>query len=76
MQPYAGEFVITALNGAEVARVTTNQQGQATVELPPGKYILGVRTEDLYPRVVPVKVNILASRYVYISLSLDSGLRR
>ncbi len=75
VQPYTGEFVITALNGAEVARVMTNQYGQATSNLPPGKYILGVRTENIYPLAAPVKVDILADRYVHISFSLDSGLR-
>jgi hypothetical protein len=74
VRPYAGEFVITELNGAEVTRVVTNPAGQATVELPPGKYILGVRTEDVYPLAAPVKVNVLADRYAHISLSLDSGL--
>ena len=75
VQPYAGEFVITELNGAVVTSVMTNQEGQATVELPPGKYILGVRTENVYPLAAPVKINILPDRYVHISLSLDSGLQ-
>ncbi|CAG0931428.1 hypothetical protein TFLX_02156 [Thermoflexales bacterium] len=73
LRPYSGEFVITTLNGAEVARVMTDDEGQATVDLPPGKYILGVRTEEIYPLAAPVKVNVLADRYVHISLSLDSG---
>ena len=68
--------MITALNGAEVTRVVTNQTGQATVDLPPGKYLLGVRTEDIYPLAAPVKVDVLADRYVHISLSLDAGPRR
>jgi hypothetical protein len=74
VRPYAGEFVITALNGAEVARVMTNQQGQATINLPPGKYILGARTENIYPLAAPVKINVLAGRFVHILISLDSGL--
>ena len=76
VQPYAGEFVVTGLNYAEVTRVVTNHEGQATVELPPGKYILGVRTEGIYPLAAPVKVNVLADRYASISFSLDSGMRR
>ena len=75
VQPYAGEFMITELNGAVVASVVTNNEGQATVELPPGRYILGVKTENIYPLAAPVKVNVLANRYVVISFSLDSGLR-
>ncbi len=70
VQPYAGEFVVTALYGAEVTRVMTDYRGQATVNLPPGKYILGVRTENIYPLSTPVRVNILADRYARISLHL------
>jgi len=73
VQPYAGEFVVTALNGAEVTRVTTNYAGQATVDLPPGEYLLGVRTEDIYPLAAPIKVNVFADRYASVSFSLDAG---
>ena len=72
-QPYAGEFVVTALNGAEVTRVMTNYQGQALVDLPPGRYIVGARTENIYPYAAPVIVNVIADRYAYVSFRLDSG---
>ena len=72
-QPYAGEFVITELNGAEVTRVFTNHDGQATVHLPPGQYLLGVRTEEIYPLAAPATVNILANRYVSVDMSLIAG---
>ena len=75
VQPYVGEFVVTEPNGAVVTSVMTNSDGQATIDLPPGKYILGVRTESIYPLAAPVRVNVLADRYVVIFLSLDSGLR-
>lgn len=75
IRPYAGEFVVTALNGAEVTRVMTNYQGQAIVALLPGRYIVGVRTENFYPRAAPMIVNVLPGRYAYVSFRLDSGLR-
>src|SRR5262245_18947938 len=53
-QPYAGEFVVTELNGAEVARVLTNYQGQAMVNVTPGRYLVGVRTENIYPYAAPL----------------------
>ncbi len=68
--PYAGEFVITELNGAEVTRVFTNQDGRATVNLPPGLYLVGVRTEEIYPLAAPVTVDILANHYVSVNMSL------
>jgi hypothetical protein len=75
LQPYAGEFVVTALNGAEVTRAMTNFQGRAIVALPPGRYIVGVRTENIYPLSAPKIVNVLPGRYAYVSFRLDSGLR-
>jgi hypothetical protein len=75
IQPYTGEFVVTALNGAEVTRVATNYAGQATIALPPGKYIVGVRTENIYPWAPPLRVNVLADRYASVAFSLDSGVR-
>ncbi len=72
-QPFAGEFVVTALNGAEVARVVTNYLGQAMVDLPPGWYLVGVRTESYYPRAAPVMINVFANRYTGVSFRIDSG---
>ena len=72
-QPYAGEFVVTELNGAEVTRVMTNYVGQAAVNLPPGRYLVGVRTEDYYPYAAPLIVNVLPDRYAYVSFRLDPG---
>ena len=72
-QPYAGEFVVTELNGAEVARVLTNYQGQVMVNLSPGRYLVGVRTESIYPYSAPLIVNVLPGRYTSITFRLDSG---
>jgi len=72
-QLYAGEFVVTALNGAEVTRVWTNFLGQAAVSLPPGRYLIGARTESIYPRAAPAIVDVVADRYTYVSLRLDAG---
>lgn len=74
-QPYAGEFVVTALNGAEVARLRTNYLGQAVAALPPGRYLVGVRTETLYPRAAPVTMDVIADRYTYVVLRLEAGPR-
>jgi hypothetical protein len=62
-QPYAGEFVVTTYNGAEVARVVTNWSGQGMVSLPPGRYIVGVRTTGYYPQAAPVYVSVYANSY-------------
>jgi len=74
VQPYAGEFVVTELNGAVVTDVMTNNEGQVIIHLPPGKYILGAKTESVYPLAAPVKVDVLSDQYVHILINLDSGL--
>ena len=72
-RPYIGEFVVTELNGAEVTRVMTNYWGQAVVNLSPGRYLIGARTETIYPRAAPVVVDIADNGYVSIWLRLDAG---
>ncbi len=73
-QPFAGEFVVTTLNGAEVTRVMTNYLGQATVDLPPGWYIVGVRTESYYPHAAPMIVDVLTNHYTNVFFRIDSDL--
>ncbi len=75
LQPYTGEFVVTALNGAEVTRVMTNYLGQAKIDLPPGWYIVGVRTESYYPHASPMIVNVIANRYTSVVFRVDLGLQ-
>ncbi len=72
-RPYLGVFVVTELNGAVVTYVMTNEQGQAMVDLPPGRYLIGAQTENIYPRAAPVIVNVLANRYAYVAFQLDAG---
>jgi len=73
LQTYTGEFVVTALNGAEVTRVMTNYLGQARVDLPPGWYMVGVRTETYYPRAAPAIINVPASGYTSVFFRVDLG---
>jgi hypothetical protein len=75
-QPYMGEFVVTAPNGAEVARVMTNWAGQATVNVPPGRYIVGVRTAGYYPQAAPVAVSVYLDHYASVWISLNAGPRQ
>ncbi len=72
-RPYIGEFVVTALNGTEIARVMTNYWGQARVDLVPGRYLVGVMTDNVYPRAAPVVVDIVANRYAFVALHLEAG---
>jgi hypothetical protein len=75
-EPYAGEFVVTTYNGAEVARVMTNWSGQGLVSLPPGRYIVGVRTASYYPQAAPVAVSVYADSYASAWFNLTAGPRQ
>ncbi len=74
-QPYQGLFVVTTAAGAEVARVTTDQNGQATIDLPPGDYIVTPKVEGKSPSGAPTNVTIVAGQYVEVNVELDSGMR-
>ena len=74
-QPYAGLFSVMDNTGAEVMRVTTDQNGQATIDLPPGEYTLTPKIEGRFPSGAPAAVTVLSGQYVEVSVELDTGIR-
>ena len=73
--PYAGEFIITTDMGAEVARATTDQEGRATVDLPPGRYTVTPNIQGRLPTGAPVDVTVPPGQVVDVNMELDSGMR-
>jgi hypothetical protein len=74
-QPYQGLFVVTNTAGSEVARVTTNQNGQALIDLPPGEYTITPKIEGRLPSGAPVTATVIDGQYVKVASELDSGMR-
>ncbi len=74
-QPYQGLFIVTDQANAEVARVTTDQSGKATIDLPPGHYTIAPKVEGKFPSSAPTAVTIPAGQYVEVSIELDTGIR-
>jgi hypothetical protein len=74
-QPYQGLFVVTNSSGAEVVRATTDQNGKATIDLPPGNYIVAPKVEGRLPSGMPTAVTVLPGQYVEVSVGLDTGIR-
>ncbi len=74
-RPYQGEFVVTNNAGAEVARVTTDQNGKATIDLPPGDYTIAPEVAGKLPRSAPTTVTVPAGQYVEVNIELDTGIR-
>ena len=74
-QPYQGLFVVTDDDGVEAARAATDQNGQATIDLPPGNYTITPKIEGKWPSGAPATVTVPAGQYVEVSIELDSGMR-
>ena len=74
-QPYQGLFIVTNNAGAEAARATTDQDGKATIDLPPGNYTITPKVEGRFPSGAPAAVTVLFGQYVEVSIELDSGIR-
>ena len=73
--PYQGEFIITTSSGTEAAHTTTNKDGQATVDLPPGQYTVTPKIEGRLPSGAPVDATVPPGQYVDVNVELDSGMR-
>jgi hypothetical protein len=74
-QPYEGLFVVSEDSGAEVARFTTNQNGQAVIDLLPGAYTITPEIKGRFPSGAPVKATVVDGQYVEVAIELDSGMR-
>ena len=76
-KPYQGEFVVLRLDGSEAARVSTNADGRAVVNLPPGDYTVSVKTDPgtSLPRAGSVEVNVSAGQAAEVTIELDTGMR-
>lgn len=73
--PYEGEFSITTGNGTAAARVTTDKDGRATVDLPPGQYTVTPKIKGRLPSGAPVDVTVPPGQVVDVNVELDSGMR-
>ena len=56
-------------------RATTDQDGKATIDLPPGSYIVTPKVEGKFPLGAPTGVTVLPGQYVEVSVGLDTGIR-
>ena len=74
-RPYEGLFVVTDSTGAEVARASTNQNGKATIDLPPGIYTVRPKVDGKFPSATLTTVTVLSGQYAEVSIGLDSGIR-
>lgn len=73
--PYQGEFSITTGQNTVAISAITDQEGQVTVDLPPGRYTVAPKIEGRFPSGAPVAVTVPSGQVVEISIELDSGLR-
>ncbi len=74
-KPYEGLFVVMDSSGAEVASITTDQNGKATIDLPPGAYTITPKIEGRFPSGAPTTVTVLSGQYVEVGVELDTGIR-
>jgi len=74
-KPYVGTFDVQTEAGQVVTSVTTDAQGQATIELPPGKYTLTPTTKGPGMRSALVQVTVPPGQVVNVNAELDTGIR-
>jgi hypothetical protein len=74
-RPYQGLFIVTDNTGADAARANTNENGQMTINLPPGDYTITPKIEGRFPLGAPAAVAVPPGQYVEVSTELDSGIR-
>lgn len=75
LTPYAAELVVLDLENVVVARVTAGADGQFTLDLAPGEYVITPAGGNPYPIAQPVPVTVVAGQYVEVEINYDTGIR-
>ncbi len=72
-------IVVTGLNGAEVARQTTDAQGDYKIGLAPGNYtVVGLPLDSASILPVPESpksVTVASDKFLTVNISYDTGIR-
>ena len=69
-------FVVENEKGAEVASITTDEQGQFRVSLPPGHYTVSKKGKKGGPgRYGPFDVDVVADKMTKVTWECDTGIR-
>ena len=77
-RPISATIAITDVTGREVLAVTSGADGHFRADLPPGTYTLlplPMRSGTLYPRVVPLTVDVSPGGYTHTDVMYDTGIR-
>ncbi len=75
LTPYAAELVVLDSESKVVTRVTSGNDGNFQVDVPPGEYVIAPATSDSYPIAQPVSVVVTAGQYATAQINYDTGIR-
>jgi hypothetical protein len=75
-KPYQATVSVKTTDGTkEIARFTSDEQGNFSVDLPPGVYLLVPESGKIYPRASQQEVTVTAHGFTEITIGFDSGIR-
>lgn len=76
-QPYQATITVNNLDGREIARFQTDEQGNFNVPLAPGEYVLHPETPNKQPFPFGEKqrFTVLPGEYTRLIVLYDSGIR-
>jgi len=74
-RPQAATFSIDTLTGTHVAEVSSGADGEFTLLLPAGTYVITLRATAAMPSMAAQTFAVSGNKYTELSLKLDSGIR-
>lgn len=74
--PFAGaRLQLRTPAGKLLRRDSAAEDGTFKIAAPPGRYVLQVEVEGLYPRCEPAPLRVVKGRWTRLTLECDSGMR-
>jgi len=74
-RPQAASFAIDTPAGAHVAQVSSGADGEFSLRLPAGTYVISLQGTAAMPSMAPQTFVVSGNKYTELSLKLDSGIR-
>lgn len=77
-RPISATLMVKDAAGREILPVTSGADGQFRADLPPGTYMLQplpLQPGALYPRAVPLTVDVSTGAYTHADVMYDTGIR-
>jgi hypothetical protein len=74
-QPYQATLTVNSPGGEKIVQIQTDEQGQFSIPLVPGEYVLHPESQNGLPFAVEQTFTVSENAFTQLTITYDSGIR-